>query len=76
MSTIHAIKPATDVTSALEVLDVLREQIVSGQVIAFVAVAIEPDDVTTRFQATTRPVTKLRMLGAVASLNHWVHDDE
>jgi hypothetical protein len=74
--TLRAIKPATDTKSALEVLDVLREQVLSGQVIAFVAAAIEPDDTTTRFQATTRPVTKLRMLGAVASLNHWVHDDE
>lgn len=76
MTTIHAIKPATDTASALEVLDRLREQVLSGQVVAFAGVAIEPDDVTTRWQFTTRPVTKLRMLGAISSLQHWTHEDD
>lgn len=66
---------ADDIAGALEVLDLMRKAVESGQIIALCAVAIEPDDCTTRWQFATRPVTKLRMLGAVASLSHFIHED-
>lgn len=59
-----------DTKNALEVLDQLREQLISGQVIAFVAVGIEPDDTTTAWASCTQPVTRLRMMGAITSLLH------
>lgn len=73
---INMVSRSDDTSGALEVLAKLREEIEAGRVVAFCAVAIEPGDETTRWQASTRPVTKLRMLGAVASLAHWIHEDD
>lgn len=60
--------PVNDTANALDVLDDLRAKIISGQVIAFCAVGVEPDDTTSEWCATTRPVTRLRMMGAIQSL--------
>lgn len=70
MNTVVIHPAASDPAAAIEVLDQLREQILSGQVIAFAAVAIEPDDTTTAWSSCTRPVTRLRMMGAITSLLH------
>jgi hypothetical protein len=56
--------------AALGVLDELRQQVLDGRVIAFCAVAIEPDDTTTAWASCTQHVTRLRMQGAIASLMH------
>ena len=60
---------------ALECLDSLREQLESGKIIAFAAVGIEPDDVTCYWQATTRKITRLRLIGATATLHNFVLND-
>lgn len=59
----------------LEVIDDLRAKVASGQVVAFAAVGIEPDDVTLSWQGCTQGVTNLRLVGAVARLMHGVHTD-
>lgn len=66
---------AYDTKQALEILDELRAKVESGEVIAFAAVGIEPDDVTSSWTATTRPVSRLRMIGAIGSLFHCFQAD-
>lgn len=65
MADLRVIRSEGDVQEALATLDSLRESIVKGEVIAFHAVGIEPDDATRAWFATTRPVSSLRMLGAL-----------
>lgn len=65
---------APDKQRALDVLDDLRKKIESGQVIAFAAVGIEPDDSTLFWTAATLGVSRLRLLGAMAHLQHCYHD--
>ena len=61
---------APDNTNLLEVLDVLRQRVEDGSVIAFAAVTISPTDETHGYSAAHAGVTRLRMGGAIANLNH------
>lgn len=75
MSTVRALPPTISTEEALAVIDDLRAKVASGQVIAFSGVGIEPGDETVCWQATVRPVTRLRMMGAIWSLLHnFSHD--
>jgi hypothetical protein len=65
--------PQKDVSSALDVIDDLRAAVVAGRVVAFAAVAIEREDVLRTWSAATEPVSRLRMMGAIASLQHCYH---
>ncbi len=69
MSNLRAIPlPCASKDKALEIIDSLKEAIESGQIIAFAAVGIEPGDETRSWMATTKPVTRLRMMGAMYHL--------
>lgn len=59
----------------LDVIDSLREAVASGRVVAFAAVAIEPDNTTAQWSGCTHGVTNLRLIGAVARLLHGVQVD-
>ena len=50
---------------ALEVLDDLRAAVESGEVVAFLAAAVTPTDEVLTYSATTRGVSRLRMIGAM-----------
>lgn len=65
-----------DKTDMLETLDALREKIISGELVAFAAVAINEQDETYAFQATERHVTVLRQIGAVSYLLHCIQTGE
>lgn len=65
-----------DLKDALETIDDLRKAVESGQVVAFCAVGIEPDDTTRGWCSCTEHVTRLRLMGAVASLQASLHADE
>lgn len=58
------------VKKALDVIDDLRARVVAGDVIAFAAVGVEPDDGTYIWMSATENVSRLRMIGA---LNHMAH---
>jgi hypothetical protein len=60
--------PTVDTKAALEVLDTLRQAVESGEIIAFCAVGIEPDDCTRMWSSSTKSVTRLRMQGAISNL--------
>lgn len=69
MTNIRAIPLPTDTKEeALLVIDGLRQAIEEGEIVAFAAVGIEPDDCTRMWSATTKPVTRLRMMGAMFNL--------
>lgn len=50
---------------ALAVLDDLRAHVESGEVVAFLVAAVSPTDETMAYAATTRGVSRLRMIGAM-----------
>lgn len=71
MSNIRVMSLPTDTKEeALQVIDGLRQAIESGEIVAFAAVGIEPSDCTRMWTSTTRPVTRLRMMGAMYNLLH------
>lgn len=57
-------------TNLLETLDAIRERIAKGEVVALSAVLVTQDDTTIGYTASVGGVTRLRMLGALATLNH------
>jgi hypothetical protein len=50
---------------ALEVVESLRRDVESGKIVAFHAVGIAADDMLYRYQGMSRPVTYLRIVGAL-----------
>lgn len=63
----QAIEAAKSLVAALE----------SGEIVAFGAVGIEADDATKMWSGSSRPVTRLRMMGAIYNLlNHYTNDSE
>lgn len=68
-------KHAATTEDALQVLSSLKEMIEKGEIVAFACVGIEPDDVTRTWMASTRPVTNLRMIGAVYHMLHWFEQE-
>ena len=54
----------------LEVLDEMRRQIEDGEIVAFAAVSIGPDDSTHQHSGAVEGVSNLRMVGALAVLQH------
>lgn len=53
---------------ALEAVESLRKKVESGEVVAFIAVGIFDDDTIEGFCGSSKPVTRLRLHGAVAAL--------
>jgi hypothetical protein len=66
--------PTSTKEDALAVIEDLRVAIESGEIIAFAAVGVEPDDCTRMWSTSTRPVTRLRMMGAMHNLLHHYTD--
>lgn len=59
-----------DTSDMLDVIEQLRAQIESGQVVGFAAVAIEADDNCTAWFGSAASVSRLRMQGGIAQLMH------
>lgn len=69
------LKPNTSKQDLLEVIEDLRQKAESGEIIAFTAVGIKPDDNCLQWSASRGGVTKLRLLGAVTWLQLVFLDD-
>jgi hypothetical protein len=61
---------APSIADALSAVDALRADLESGKAIAFVGVAITPDDTCMAYCGSVRPVSRLRMQGAIGQLDH------
>lgn len=62
-----------DTANMLEVLDSLRTEVAEGRCVCFVAVGLGPDDNTRGWTAAVRGVSRLRVMGALADLQHSYH---
>ena len=67
-------KSVDDRSNLLEVCDALRENIESGEVVAFIAATVAIDDTVKGYSAAAGGVTRLRVMGALASLMHSYHN--
>lgn len=62
---------------ALEAAKSLVVALEKGEIVAFAAVGIEADDCTRMWSGSSRPVTRLRLMGAMYNLlNHYTNDSE
>lgn len=59
-----------DPAAMLSALDDLRAAIERGEVVAFVAAGIDASDLARGWCGSVGGVTRLRMMGAIASLTH------
>ena len=69
---IHEIKHEPD--TLLETLDLIRSDIESGDAVAFAGVTISPEDELTAWIGMSKPVSKLRITGAITALLHSYFD--
>jgi len=62
----------------LEMLEDMRQDVLSGKLIAFVAVGFDADDAARMWSARIAGghVSRLRMLGAISALQHDYHVDQ
>jgi len=67
---------ALDATSALNIIDDLRAKVESGKVIAFFACGFSADDENYVWSATTRPATRLRMMGSMSNALWAMHNGD
>jgi hypothetical protein len=60
----------------LQVIDQLRDDVVSGKVVAFGGIGISNEDRVTQYTGALGRVTRLRLQGALWALLHtFTHDD-
>lgn len=74
MTIVQLVVKTTDKSGMLESIEDLRQRVESGEVIAFIGVGIAPDDVTRGWSGAIDGVSRLRMMGALATLTHCYHD--
>jgi hypothetical protein len=55
---------------ALSALDGLRKDVESGKVVAFAVAAVSPEDATLWYCGSARPVSRLRLIGAMSNALH------
>lgn len=68
MKVIEFNKPAADTVEALEILDMVRKDVESGKLKAYIVVAIDDDHGLHGYSATTKKTTRLEMMGAMMAL--------
>lgn len=57
-------------SDSLATLDKLREDVAAGRIIAFAAVGIDQEDRALAYVGSSKPVSKLKLQGAVSKLNN------
>ena len=70
MGEIRAIKHSLSLDDPMDIIDRLRADVRSGKVIAFCIAAVTPEDDALAYASSSKPVTRLRMQGAIAQLLH------
>lgn len=67
VTVVRSIDPLPTLSKALEAIDELRADMVSGKAVAFVACTVENDDQCALWCGASKPVSRLRLIGA------WCH---
>ena len=73
---VERFNPLPSKEDCLSAIDDLRAKIEDGSVVAFAAIGIEPNDVVTTWIGSSRPTTRLKILGAVHNLAYYVQTVE
>lgn len=60
--------PQRDIEGALEVLESMKQAIISGEIVAFTAAGVSSDDDIVLWCGSTEGISKLRMIGALSIL--------
>jgi hypothetical protein len=61
---------------AIEVIEGLKKDILDGNVVAFFAAAVGKEDDTYAYVGSTKFISQLRLIGAMAHALHMLHHDE
>lgn len=64
------LNPMPTMKDALETVDMLRAAVERGEVRAFFAVGVRVDDSLVGYTGSSSPITRLRMIGAIAQAHH------
>lgn len=67
---LRLVNPLVDSSTALGVIDDLRESQESGKIKAFICVGITTDHETIMWAGASKPTTRLEILGAISNLQH------
>lgn len=62
--------PRNTTDKLLSVIDALRQDVVEGRVVAIAVAAVCPDDCCSAYAGAAKGVSRLRMQGAIAQLQH------
>jgi len=74
---IHVLEtPKPNVDNLLEVLEIMRQRVLDGTLVAFTAAGLADDDTCYAYAASSKRVTRLRMMGAIAHLQHSYHNGD
>lgn len=65
-----------DAIDAIDVIDRLRTDVIEGRVIAFLVAGLNDDDATIAYSSATKPVSRLRMTGAMSNTLHAFNQGE
>ena len=63
-------------SDALETLDAVRNELVTGKLVAFFLAGVGDDDSCYAFIGSIKPVSRLRTIGAMATALHMFHTGE
>jgi hypothetical protein len=63
-----------DIQNVLNALDHMRKRVESGEIIGFSAIGLTDDDQTYGWSAVVKPISRLRMSGALSSLLFHYHN--
>ena len=74
--TLVRLNPTPNMGDAMEVLESLKRDVESGKIVAFFAAAVGTEDDTYAYVSSVKPVTQLRLMGAMAHSLHMMHHDE
>lgn len=73
MKVVSIAPPALDTDNLIEALDIMRKRVLAGELVAFTAAGIGPDDEMYVYAASSVRKTRLQMMGAIAHLQHCYH---
>lgn len=70
------LNPAPTMQDALDVIDALRRDVVDGKVVAFFVAGVDNSDTVIAYASSVRPVTRLRLQGAMGQALHDMQQGE
>jgi hypothetical protein len=70
------LNPTPTMQPSLEVIDALRRDVAEGRIVAFFVAGLDSEDTTIAYASSVRPVTRLRLQGAMGQALHLMQQGE